>query len=78
MKFTFTLYDFDCDNQITKEDVRLVMSYMPYEVFASAPSGSVTSKGVILFEERQEAASINFSTRVADLKEIEEFVEKIF
>ena len=29
--FTFTFYDFDNDNYITKEDIRLVLSYIPFD-----------------------------------------------
>lgn len=30
MKLTFDMYDFDSDGFITPEDVRIVMSYMPF------------------------------------------------
>ena len=30
MKFTFEMYDFDSDGYITPEDVRIMMSYMPF------------------------------------------------
>ena len=31
MKFTFEMYDFDNDGLITPEDVRIMMSYMPFD-----------------------------------------------
>lgn len=31
-KFVFQLYDFDKDGQISKEDVRVVLSYIPLNV----------------------------------------------
>lgn len=31
MKLTFDMYDFNSDGLITKEDVRLILSYMPFE-----------------------------------------------
>lgn len=31
MKFTFEMYDFDGDGFITPEDVRIMMSYMPFK-----------------------------------------------
>lgn len=31
LAFTFTFYDFDNDNYITKEDIRLVLSYIPFD-----------------------------------------------
>lgn len=30
MRFTFDMYDFDNDGFITPEDVRIMMSYMPF------------------------------------------------
>ena len=30
MRFTFDMYDFDNDGCITPEDVRIMMSYMPF------------------------------------------------
>ena len=30
MRFTFNMYDFDGDGYITPEDVRIMMSYMPF------------------------------------------------
>lgn len=30
MHFTFEMYDFDSDGMITPEDVRIMMSYMPF------------------------------------------------
>lgn len=30
IKFTFKMYDFDNDKIITPEDVRLILSYMPF------------------------------------------------
>ena len=32
MKFIFNLYDFDKDGLISKEDVRVVLSYIPLNV----------------------------------------------
>ena len=29
LKFIFNLYDFDKDNYISKEDIRIVLSYIP-------------------------------------------------
>lgn len=31
MRFTFNMYDFDDDGFITPEDVRIMMSYMPFD-----------------------------------------------
>lgn len=31
MRFTFAMYDFDGDGYITPEDVRIMMSYMPFD-----------------------------------------------
>ena len=31
MRFTFNMYDFDNDGFITPEDVRIMMSYMPFD-----------------------------------------------
>jgi len=31
MKFTFEMYDFDQDGLITPEDIRIMMSYMPFQ-----------------------------------------------
>lgn len=31
MRFTFNMYDFDDDGLITPEDVRIMMSYMPFD-----------------------------------------------
>ena len=31
MKFTFEMYDFDNDGFVTPEDVRIMMSYMPFD-----------------------------------------------
>ena len=31
MRFTFNMYDFDDDGYITPEDVRIMMSYMPFD-----------------------------------------------
>ena len=31
MHFTFNMYDFDDDGYITPEDVRIMMSYMPFD-----------------------------------------------
>ena len=30
MKLVFEVYDFDCDGRISMEDVRLVLSYIPF------------------------------------------------
>jgi Ca2+-binding EF-hand superfamily protein len=30
MKFTFNMFDFDNDGFISPEDVRIIMSYMPF------------------------------------------------
>ena len=32
LTFTFSFYDFDNDNFITKEDIRLVLSYIPFDI----------------------------------------------
>jgi len=39
MKFTFEMYDFDNDGFITPEDVRMIMSYMPFN--RDVPVGNV-------------------------------------
>lgn len=31
MKLTFDMYDFDQDENVTKEDIRLVLSYIPFK-----------------------------------------------
>ena len=31
IKFTFKMYDFDKDGLITPEDIRLIMSYLPFK-----------------------------------------------
>lgn len=31
MRFTFNMYDFDGDGYITPDDVRIMMSYMPFK-----------------------------------------------
>jgi len=31
MRFVFNMYDFDGDGYITPDDVRMVMSYMPFK-----------------------------------------------
>ena len=31
MKFTFNMYDFDNDGYISTEDIRIIMSYMPFK-----------------------------------------------
>ena len=31
MKFTFNMYDFDNDGLISAEDIRIIMSYMPFK-----------------------------------------------
>jgi hypothetical protein len=30
MRFTFDMYDFDNDELITSEDIRIMLSYMPF------------------------------------------------
>jgi len=30
MRFTFNMYDFDNDGYITPEDIRIMLSYMPF------------------------------------------------
>jgi hypothetical protein len=30
MRFTFEMYDFDNDDFVTPEDIRIMMSYMPF------------------------------------------------
>lgn len=34
MRFTFKMYDFDNDNYITAEDIRIMLSYMPFQRYA--------------------------------------------
>lgn len=47
LRLVFSLYDFDCDKLITREDVRLILSYVPIKSSARAyqEEGLFTSKG---------------------------------
>jgi hypothetical protein len=38
------MYDFNQDNFISKEDVRIVLSYIPFEKYASADLSPVNKK----------------------------------
>ena len=49
LAFTFKLYDFDNDEYITKEDLRLFLSYIPTEEVNNASSRNLSSKGVMMF-----------------------------
>jgi Ca2+-binding EF-hand superfamily protein len=51
LRMTFRMYDFNNDGEITKEDVRMVMSYIP---FLPDRSKEVTREGNYLPEEGKE------------------------
>ena len=48
MKFTFNMYDFDNDGYISTEDIRIIMSYMPFKrnIQLQNVSSMLESKGM--------------------------------
>jgi Ca2+-binding EF-hand superfamily protein len=48
MKFTFNMYDFDNDGYISPEDIRIIMSYMPFKrnIQLQNVSSMLESKGM--------------------------------
>ena len=47
MRFTFQIYDFDNDGVVTKEDIRLILSYIPLN------RSAVSGEGVIDILDKQ-------------------------
>lgn len=90
IKFTFRMYDFDNDGLITPEDIRLLMSYMPFKrntnVMESrgrkrqhmAPPRRLRSCNVEGLLQEGEGKNIDFNDRMNDQEEIRTFIHNIF
>ena len=79
IKFTFKMYDFDNDGAITPSDIKLLMSYMPFnrkEIMKNTSSQKMeNSEG--LFQE-DEGKNLKYADRVSDQEELKQFTEYIF
>ena len=71
VKFVFSFYDFDKDGKISKEDIRIVLSYMPLHQSKTneKSSSSCGSPNLILNE---------FSERIASQEELHSTLDRIF
>jgi Ca2+-binding EF-hand superfamily protein len=72
LRMTFRMYDFNNDGQITKEDVRMVMSYIP---FLPDRTEKPDREGNYLPEEGR---GTDFQQRLLEQKELTKFVEAVF
>ena len=66
IKFIFAFYDFDKDNYITKEDIRVVLSYIPLKITKQE------SLNVFKFENE------NYKDRVESQEELSNILGKLF
>ncbi len=66
IKFIFSFYDFDKDNKITKEDIRVVLSYIPLKI------SKQESLSTFKFEKE------NYLDRVESQEELSNLLSKLF
>lgn len=73
VKLTFDIYDFDHDGVISKEDVRIILSYIP--ALSDSATGSVEKEGVFSTEG---GGKEEFSDRIKIQEEISELLDIVF
>lgn len=92
MKFTFDMYDFDNDEYITPEDIRIMMSYMPFQrniqIQAAQKQIELNGGSSPVRNQRQrqkeglyqdeEGRNLGYHDRERDQEEIKQFLESIF
>lgn len=86
MRLTFNMYDFNGDGLISKEDVRIVLSYIPFkrdqvDNFAHQTPQSDTKNGTSKKEglyEQEEGKVLEHKDRVTDQEEIKSFANMVF
>lgn len=92
IKFTFKMYDFDNDGIITPEDIRMIMSYLPFKRNGklveendqytrgrrASPSRIKSLNKVEGMLQESEGKNVNFSDRINDQEEIKKFIDEIF
>lgn len=74
VNFIFNFYDFDKDGLISKEDVRVVLSYIPLNLKSSSGSNSSTKSSNELLKFEKE----NYKDRVESQDELFDLLEKCF
>jgi len=72
VKLVFDIYDFDRDGSITKEDVRIILSYIP---ILKETKDKMTKEGVF---SQEGGGDENFETRIRIQEEISELLELAF
>lgn len=67
MKFTFKMYDFDNNGKISPEDVRIILSYVPFKrQDDGTPGSSVTPDSRSRLEGRFAGENLTFDQRQDD------------
>lgn len=74
IKFVFDIYDFDRDGFVNKEDIRIVLTFVPVSVLTGQSSGS---KDEGLYSQ-EGGGGLNFEDRVAAQEEIQNLIEFCF
>lgn len=75
VKFIFDFYDYDKNGQINKEDVRIVLSYIPLTTISKVNSKTMPFEK---YELTLMNFSVNFSERIESQEEIDMILEQAF
>lgn len=77
-QFELCRYNFNNDGFVSKEDIRIMLSYVPFQPEIDDPEADARSHGSKGSEGLYNSRQLSFERRQADQEEINKFIDQIF